>query len=193
MSRRCVDDSRVFYYKGNRFIRDVKTGYYLSSAPVGVNGKRVRLHVFIWEERNGAIPAGYGIHHRDENKENNILDNFILMQSKAHLIMHDKSRAGVYTEIYRKNLIEKAVPASKAWHGSKEGLAWHSEHGKESWETRKWSWIRCCICGKERLTPFPGRAKFCSRACKAKDLRQRFKAAGRDYEYGRKNKENQSC
>ena len=57
---------------GYKFRKDQKTGYYLSN---NINGRRLRLHRYIYEKYNGEIPKGYDIHHKDHNKKNNTLEN----------------------------------------------------------------------------------------------------------------------
>lgn len=60
---------------------------------------------------------------------------------------------------------------TKEWHASKEGLAWHSEHGKAVWNKQK-EYIKsqtCKHCGKS-YTVVQSRhewSKFCSNTCKS--------------------------
>jgi hypothetical protein len=42
----------------------------------------------VWETANGAIPRCMGIHHRDENKLNDALDNLELVSKARHLELH---------------------------------------------------------------------------------------------------------
>lgn len=59
--------------------------------------------------------------------------------------------------------------AAAKWHGSKEGLEWHSELGKRSWENRKPIKKKCELCGKEYNTLIHGSgSRFCSARCKDK-------------------------
>lgn len=51
-----------------------------------VNGKR--QHRLIWEAHNGKIPDGMHIHHIDENKQNNAIENLQLVDSKLHHRIH---------------------------------------------------------------------------------------------------------
>jgi hypothetical protein len=60
-----------------KFRKDKKTGYYLCGKLV--NGKRPRLHRYIWELFNGTIPKGYDVHHKDHNKDNNEINNLELL------------------------------------------------------------------------------------------------------------------
>ena len=60
---------------------------------------RVRLaHVVEWEGHNGPVPAGYQVHHRDEDKQNNAIDNLILVDPTTHKRLHSgcELRDGVW-------------------------------------------------------------------------------------------------
>lgn len=52
------------------------------------NGKTI--HRMVWEYYNGNVPEGYVIHHKDENKLNNSIDNLQLLTRKEHKIFHMK-------------------------------------------------------------------------------------------------------
>lgn len=57
---------------------------------IRVNGKRVYLHRWKFEKRIRSPKPGEIIHHLDENKFNNQLDNFEVLDSQAaHLQRHD--------------------------------------------------------------------------------------------------------
>ena len=71
---------------GFTFYRDPKTKYFLGA----VNGKRMRLHQYIWVRENGPIPKGYDVHHIDFNKENNSIDNLTLLTRSEHHSLHGK-------------------------------------------------------------------------------------------------------
>lgn len=43
---------------------------------------------FMWMEANGAIPEGYDVHHKDEDKTNDKLSNFELVETLEHKSMH---------------------------------------------------------------------------------------------------------
>ncbi|MDR2874289.1 MAG: HNH endonuclease [Methanobrevibacter sp.] len=56
----------------------ISNGYYI----IGGNEKgykNKKLHRLIWEEVNGPIPKGYFIHHKDENRMNNDIENLEIM------------------------------------------------------------------------------------------------------------------
>lgn len=45
-------------------------------------------HDIVWEEHNGPIPEGYEVHHRDENKRHNKIENLELLTSLEHKRIH---------------------------------------------------------------------------------------------------------
>lgn len=45
---------------------------------------------FMWMEANGAIPEGYDVHHKDEDKTNDKLSNFELVETLEHKSMHSE-------------------------------------------------------------------------------------------------------
>jgi hypothetical protein len=42
----------------------------------------------VWEHHNGPIPAGFEVHHKDENKANNDISNLDLMTAVDHAARH---------------------------------------------------------------------------------------------------------
>jgi hypothetical protein len=58
-------------------IRFTKTkGGYLRAT---FNGRRILMHTYVWEKHNGPVPKGYGIHHKDLNRENNAIKNLEML------------------------------------------------------------------------------------------------------------------
>lgn len=156
----CVD--------GYKFRRDKKTGYFLSSKRI--NGKRKRLHVYIWEKENGTVPKGFHVHHVDEDKYNNELNNLMLIEGVEHVKKHSEEYTPERIESAKKNLIEKAVPKSKEWHRSKEGREWHKKNGVEAYAKREKKEYVCSYCGKPFETTklySEGQNTFCSNNCKS--------------------------
>ena len=160
-----IENGDVAIYNGYRFRRDKKTGYYLSSRQIG--GNRKRLHVYVWENERGEIPLGYHVHHKDEDKGNNDISNFVLLPGGKHAGLHANEYAEANRNKMIKNLQENAIPASKEWHGSKAGHEWHKEHYVKL--TEKLHVVKtfvCEYCGKEFTSP-QTRTRFCSNSCKA--------------------------
>ena len=57
-------------------------------AIIYINGKDIKLHVFVWEEANGEKPKGYQIHHLDGNKANYNLKNLLPVNQSDHFRIH---------------------------------------------------------------------------------------------------------
>ena len=127
------------------------------------NDEERLLHRAVWVDSNGPIPQGYVVHHKDHNWRNNSIENLELIEMSQHLSDHMKERYDdpEYVKSNEESL-KKAVEAAKEWHQSPEGRKWHSEHGKRSWVNKKKHPINCQVCGKEHMTAFPGRTRFCS-------------------------------
>lgn len=47
-------------------------------------------HRVVWEEKNGVIPKGYQLHHKDGNKENNRISNLECLSRAEHRAIHTK-------------------------------------------------------------------------------------------------------
>jgi len=149
-------------FNGYKFIKDKKTGYYLSG---NIDGKRYRLHRYVWEYYNGIIPKGYDIHHKDHNKDNNNIDNLELLTKKEHIEIH-KHLDEKLKQKYRDNLIINARPKAIEWHKSKEGKEWHKKQYSISLGKRTEKEFICKNCGCTFYKVGNGNNKFCSNNCK---------------------------
>ena len=50
--------------------------------------KRFRMeHRVVWETHNGPVPNGYDIHHKDEDKLNNNINNLQLVDKQYHIFL----------------------------------------------------------------------------------------------------------
>lgn len=153
-------------YDGFTFYHD-KRGYWTGS--VDPNNTIKRLHIYVWEKHNGVIPKGYCIHHIDENKNNNNIENLKLMIRHDHLSLHaSKEEAKTHMRI----IAGKDRPLTKDWHASKEGNEWHKKHYEISLGISNTTKIIkiCECCGKEYTTNNSKKkiSKFCSSKCKDK-------------------------
>lgn len=147
-----------------RFRKDKKTGYYLSTY---INGKRYRLHRYLYEKYKGNIPKGYEVHHKDHNKDNNNLNNLVLLSTKEHKLLHGRELTKEQRKFYKNNLNEKARPKAIEWHKSEEAKEWHKEQYKKTLGNRKPQKLICEQCGKEYEVINNGTNRFCSNKCKS--------------------------
>jgi predicted nucleic acid-binding Zn ribbon protein len=111
------------------------------------NGVKERLlHRVIWTENNGPIPKGLCVHHKDHDPSNNSISNLTLASMSEHNSLHARERMSdpAKLEIQRRYM-EKAIRAN--------------------WLKRKRHQSTCQVCGKEFMTYFPMKAKYCSKSC----------------------------
>lgn len=150
------------YCNGVKFTRDEKTGYYLNSTI------RKRMHRYVWEYHNGAIPEGYQVHHKDKNKANNDITNLELIPFSKHAKLHNLERAAERHEEIVANLKENALPKAVEWHQSDDGRKWHKEHyDRMKHKLHQTETMVCEMCGKEYSGKVSAANRFCSNRCKA--------------------------
>lgn len=58
-----------------------------------VDGKRYLEHRYVWEKHNGEIPAGFQIHHINEVKHDNRIENLQIMSLTDHLRHHKDKKS----------------------------------------------------------------------------------------------------
>lgn len=69
-------------------------GYYVVTITInGNNYKQIKICHLQWLAWKGVIPKGFHIHHIDENKENDWIDNLDCLSISEHTILH---RTGKY-------------------------------------------------------------------------------------------------
>lgn len=71
---------------GIRFAVDAN-GYYSST-----EGKGIKLHRYIWAKLRGPIPDGYVVHHKNEVKIDNRIENLSLQKWGDHTSEHSRDR-----------------------------------------------------------------------------------------------------
>lgn len=65
-------------YDGKKFtLRN--TGYYSLTT-----NERMLMHRYVWEKERGKIPSGYDIHHINENKADNRIENLECLSKSEH-------------------------------------------------------------------------------------------------------------
>lgn len=143
---------------GRKFYQDKKKGYWIST-----DYPRIRAHRWIWINVHGQIPKGYHIHHKNEDKSDNNIENLELIERSRHLKLHiteeKREWARKWAAIIR--------PLTKEWHSSEEGLVWHKLHGMRCWKNKKEITITCDVCGNKAQTKMYHQ-RFCSNKCKSK-------------------------
>jgi len=55
---------------------------------VNIDGRQYHIHRIVWERANGPLPKGHVIHHINENRRDNRLENLALMPRGEHLQFH---------------------------------------------------------------------------------------------------------
>lgn len=133
------------------------------------------LHRDVFTDTHGPIPRGMHVHHKDHDPFNNDPSNLALMTPKEHRQEHARKFTEERLKIHR----ETTLAAAAKWHGSAEGIAWHQEHGRRTWENRKTTTFTCPECSTEHEGHFPergGETRYCSSAC-----RQRAEWRARKY------------
>lgn len=125
-----------------------------------------RLHEEIWMSIHGPIPEGHHVHHADHDALNNDPTNLVCITATEHHAHHaedEEAKERKRTDGWLEHLAT-IRPLAAAWHSSREGKAWHAEHGRLTWDARAVIEQRCEQCGAsfEKKSP----ARFCSNACK---------------------------
>lgn len=153
------------YFNGLKFNLDKKTGYYLSSAMI-LKNRQERMHRYVWRFYFGEIPKNHHIHHKNGNKQDNLIENLELISSNNHMALHAKE--------YTKNNIEKVNihlkeinPLSKEWHKSETGRQWHKNHYKNSKDALHEKFSKKCLSCQIEFENIKN-SKFCSNKCKSK-------------------------
>lgn len=159
-------DGKTAYFDGYKFRRDAKTGYYLATKPT-YQGKRERLHCYVWRYFNGPVPEGFHVHHVDENKSHNDIENLICIPGELHAKYHLSEYVENNYSKMIKNLNENVRPKASEWHRSEAGRDWHREHYAESLGKIRPVLHTCKVCGKEYFSKQKGNSKFCSNNCKS--------------------------
>jgi hypothetical protein len=152
---------RMVVYDGEKYWLQSNGRYYQSGRHDAV--ERL-LHRRVWLDTYGLIPDGYAVHHRNGDWTDNRVENLALMHISEHGRHHLAERRARDPEPERRGLIAARVRAAE-WHASPEGLRWHSQHGRATWQDRQSSRAICEDCGRGYDTFFPTRSRFCSSAC----------------------------
>jgi hypothetical protein len=146
-------------YDGIRWNPCARDPYYRS-------GDRGLLHRWMWTKEVGPIPEGMQVHHKNHDKRDNRVDNFVLLSPGEHW----------------------------AEHGEERGSDWHSRGGKAAWAKVQVRDFICERCGEGFQSRNNTKVvRFCSNACReaaapSRALEQRVcRVCGNSYECPRRN------
>ncbi len=155
-------NEKVQYFDGKHFTRDDKTGYYLNSTI------RERMHRYVWKFYNGEIPKGYEIHHIDENKSNNNIENLMILSVSEHKTEHMSHSKKLGAKNVESGHLENIRELTKEWHKSQEGKEWHMKHYERTKDKlHEMAVFNCESCGKDFEAEKTGNNRFCSNKCKS--------------------------
>ena len=73
-------------YAGDKYYKRTN-GYYYTSPTRGSKRLHIQMYQVHW---NCIIPKGFVVHHKDEDKENNTVDNYFLLTRAGHQRWHSK-------------------------------------------------------------------------------------------------------
>ena len=101
------------------------------------------------------------VHHIDEDKSNNEIENLQLLNRSDHLKKHWEDES---LRDKRRNQIEMIRPKAIAWLRSTEGRKKQSDDAKRGWANRKKFIVYCTQCYSKIETAQPW-TRFCSEKC----------------------------
>ena len=101
-----------------------KAGYHIRCLwdPIKKTSRLIFQHVLLWEDAHGSIPEGYCLHHINEDKLDNRLENLKIVTHTEHKRLHSNCRK-TPTREWEKwcPLCRQWLPIRGGWYTSKEG------------------------------------------------------------------------
>lgn len=150
---------------GRKFYQDKKTGYWMST-----DRPRIRAHQWVWNNFYQKPPPGYHLHHINENKSDNRIENLEMIKGSRHVSIHMLKKMND-PEKKRKNIenCEKIRHLTKVWHSSEEGRSWHRYHAiKHKFGKGDPIKYNCEVCSTQFYSTKRSNTRFCCNACKSK-------------------------
>ena len=149
------------------------TGYYMADAIK--HGKCLYMHRHVWEFYNGNIPNGYNIHHLDEDKRNNRINNLKLIEHSEHVGLHSREWHANNPE-KSKEMMNSLRAKAREWSKTDEGISAQKQSGIDSWKNQHKTILICTWCDKE-YEGYANRVKTgaCSKSCYHKYYRAKKK------------------
>lgn len=122
------------------------------------------------------------MHHIDENKDNNTIENLELLSRKRHQQLHGKQKYALDPDKVLESL-EKARVKAVEWHKSDKGRQWHKEHRENIKDVimLKNKVRECAYCGKIVMSHLYGKNVYCDRACEFSYIQEQGKITGKEY------------
>lgn len=140
-----------------------------------VNGKRVRLHIYLFKKHFGEIKRGYVVHHIDGDPLNNNPSNLESLPKGEH-ISHHTRLTNQNPDILAKrcNGLSRALKSEgrKKWVTSDAMKELGRRNAKYLHQDKRRVESICVVCGiTHRAFPSPKGLKYCSNKCAAKSRR----------------------
>ncbi len=119
-----------------------RTGYLRAN----INGRLRLAHIIEWERHNGPVPPGWQVHHVNEDKQDNRIENLQLVDPTTHKRLHGgcELRDGVWWKPCG-DCGERKPVTVEHWYFTREG--WpsygrcrpcHIKHVVEAKRARRW-------------------------------------------------------
>lgn len=144
-------------FNGLRYYRK-PSGYYKADHARGGE----YLHRAVWADANGPIPAGFDVHHVDENKSNCAIGNLELKPKAEHGRLHGNQRDK--DEV--RALLEAARPLAAAANRAMAGTEAAADRSRRGMLSRPMERHTCVQCGGEYESRAGSvRRGFCGPAC----------------------------
>lgn len=112
------------------------SGEYMDKAGyvrVYANGTERKQHDLVWEAANGPIPPGFDVHHKNEDKADNRLENLELVEHGKHSAAHT---AGRIRSAETRARISQAKRGNVPWNKGQPGYKVSPHKAPPSPETR---------------------------------------------------------